>query len=267
MISDSLYNILINANRTLDFISPLGKRDDAQMSSQHSVYEQVLSQLDQEFGLRLCTSRIGDVFVTDDRRLSTILEEWKCIEKDSWIILMVQPLSIIQGGMEDCIVSVQINITQFIPCTPDNERSNFLDTIVSETKKSCHSINQDNLLQMLHDRKVSSVYLMYLKSESNEDSQLSQQKPEASAISQSTTNEILSYEQTCYSKDMFYPGCFSCERVDEITCSIQEFYDSSGQNSVQNVRDAVVNGLISSFFHPFAVANSKEHCFVFRVSV
>ena len=236
------------------------------MNSQHNLYDVILGQLDQELCGRLCTLRVGDFFVTENHKLSIESDKWKSVDKDCWITLKVQHLSITHDESEDtCIASVPVSVSLYLPSASNDEQTSFLGTIVTEVKKSCHSINQGNLLQMLDDRKVSSQYLMLVKSEATEDSQQSRLKAEAE-VDTNLTNRMNFDEPMFCNKELFYPGCFSCDKVDNITCSIQEFYDSSGQNTAEKVQEMVINGLISSFFHPFAITNSKERCFVFRVS-
>ena len=254
------------SNRTLDFISAPNKGENSQVSSQHNLYDMTLSQMEREFEHRLHSSRVGDFFVTDNRRLSKVIERWKSLDKHCWVLLTVQHLSTTHDKLEDTyIVSALLNISLCTPSVSHHEQSMLLEMIAKEAKKSCHSINQYNLLQILHDRKVSSQYLMLIKSEVTEDIQLSQPKREAD-VNMPVIDDSQCDEKIYYIKDMFYPGCFSCDKVDKITCSIQEFYDSTGQITAQKVRDMVISGLISSFFHPFAITNSKERCFVFKVS-
>ena len=221
----------------------------------YSVYDSILSQLDSEFQSCLRTQKVGDTFIADAWNLNPGGQSVSC-----WVVLSI--VSMTSSGCEDqtCIVSVQMTATVLQSEYREKDINDMLEIVLTEIKKSGHHINQNNLLQILHDRKLSSEYLIPIVPQEERDSTL---LSIADASDDETGEEIQHYY---YRRDLFCNSCFQCKRVDQIVCSIQEFHDSSssGQSPVQ-IHDSAVKSLISLFFHSFAITN-RERSFVFKVS-
>ena len=109
-------------------------------------------------------------------------------------------------------------------------------------KKCCHRVNQSILLNDLHDRHIANSLLI---------------SPTVGPIPKTVESDIPSSDEIyVYHRSAFNPGCYQCQRQDQILCSIQ---DIQGWNN-----EVAVNGLINSVFHPFAITNSDRY-FVFQV--